>query len=94
MKDSLFCWAKKMSHRWHTVAIDKVLCFFEYSDREARGIECSAWSDIIFGDQYHPLQEAFIDHQDLFNTMFYWQDKFEVRVFRRTWPGFNTDKGV
>jgi ubiquinone/menaquinone biosynthesis C-methylase UbiE len=81
MKDVLFSWAGLMNHRWHTVAVENTLFFFEYTKRQQQGINNSGWSDIIFGDTYHPLQEAFINHQDLFHTMFYWQNDFKIIAY-------------
>lgn len=79
-KDMLFAWAKDM-HKWHVVAIDENLCFFEYSQRQLEGIRSSAWRDIIYSRWYHPLQEVFYENLDLFNVMFTWFDKFSVYVF-------------
>jgi SAM-dependent methyltransferase len=80
-KDALFAWAKNM-HKWHVVSISNILCFFEYSPRQLEGIRSSAWRDIIFNKWYHPLQEAFYNNQDMFNTMLLWENKFSVFVFR------------
>ena len=81
-KDGLFAWAEGIRHRWHVIAIDSTIVFFEYSDRQKKGIRSSAWLNLIFADQHHPLQEAFYDNQDFFNTMFTWADSFRVFVFR------------
>jgi SAM-dependent methyltransferase len=81
LKDALFCWAKGM-HQWHLMSIAGRLFFFEYSERQLRGIGSSAWHDVIFGCSYHPLQESFNANQDLFNVMFEWKDSFDVSVFR------------
>ena len=83
MKDALFCQAADMSHRWHTVAQGSSSYFFEYTGRQQRGIESTAWSDTIWAEFHHPLQEAFADSQDLFNTMFLWQGGFTVAVVAR-----------
>jgi ubiquinone/menaquinone biosynthesis C-methylase UbiE len=80
-KDSLFAWANGM-HRWHVISISNILCFFEYSPRQLEGIRSSAWRDIIFSRWYHPLQEAFYNNQDVFNTMLLWENPFSVFVFR------------
>ncbi|MCI0621947.1 MAG: methyltransferase domain-containing protein [Acidobacteria bacterium] len=80
LKDALFCWAKGM-HRWHLMSIADHLFFFEYSERQLRGIGGNAWHDVIFGCSYHPLQESFNANQDLFNVMFEWKDSFDVSVF-------------
>jgi SAM-dependent methyltransferase len=82
-KDILFCQAEEMHHRWHTVGFENHLFFFEYSAREAAGIGSKAWHAMMWGPFYHPLQDAFINNQHLFNTIFEWNDKFEVHVFRR-----------
>ena len=79
-KDALFSWAANM-HKWHLIAIGNTLCFFEYSERQLRGIESSAWRDIIFDKWHHPLQEAFFNNQDVFNVMFHWSGEFTVYVF-------------
>lgn len=80
-KDALFAWAKNM-HKWHVVAIQHKLCFFEYSPRQLEGIRSLAWRNIIFSKWHHPLQEAFYNNQDIFNVMFTWHDSFDVFVFR------------
>ena len=80
-KDALFAWAKNM-HKWHVTAIAHNLCFFEYSERQVEGIRSTAWRDIIFSKWQHPLQDAFYQNQDIFNTMLVWQDAFSVFVFR------------
>jgi Methyltransferase domain len=79
-KDMLFAWARGVQ-KWHVVAIGPHLCFFEYSERQLDGIKSTAWRDLIMGEHYHPLQDAFAANQDLFNVMFSWQDKFSVFVF-------------
>jgi ubiquinone/menaquinone biosynthesis C-methylase UbiE len=81
-KDGLFAWSEGISHRWHVVAVGSTIVFFEYSDRQKKGIRSSAWLNLIFADQHHPLQEAFYNNQDFFNTMFTWVDFFRVFVFR------------
>lgn len=81
MKDALFSWAYGM-HRWHTVVINKELHFFEYTERQSKGIQSPIWREIILGKNYHPLQEVFYDNQDLFNTMFQWMDSFDCIVHR------------
>jgi len=80
MKDALFCQAAGMSHRWHTIAQRDTLYFFEYSERQKHGIRTSAWSDVIWSPFHHPLQDAFVDNQDLFNTMLLWEGSFSVVV--------------
>ncbi len=80
-KDSLFGWAAGM-HKWYVVAIGRSICFFEYSPRQLEGIRSSVFKDIIFGNWYHPLQEAFYENQDIFNTMFNWVGRFTVFVLR------------
>ena len=80
MKDVLSCQAEIMHHRWHTVARGNTLFFFEYSQRQLEGIRSSAWNDLIWSEHYHPLQDAFVDNQDLFNTMFLWSDRFDLQV--------------
>lgn len=80
MKDVLFCQAGIMNHRWHTVAAGDALFFFEYTPRELEGIRSSSWYDMIWSRYYHPIHDAFIENQDVFNTMFLWSDKFNVQV--------------
>lgn len=80
-KDMLFAWAEEM-HKWHVVAISDILAFFEYSPRQEVGIRSTVWRDIIFHRHYHPLQAAFYENQDIFNTMLCWSDHFKVVVFR------------
>lgn len=79
-KDSLFAWARDM-HKWHVVAIDRNLCFFEYSERQLDGVRSHVWRDLIHGRWAHPLQDVFFDNQDIFNVMFSWTDHFKVFVF-------------
>jgi len=83
MKDALFCQAEGMSHRWHTIAQKNTLFFFEYSKRQAEGVRSTAWKDEIWSDYHHPLQDVFLNNQDLFNTMFYWEDSFEIVVIEQ-----------
>lgn len=86
MKDCLFSWAEDM-HRWHTIGVGNTLLFFEYSPRQAKGIRCDAWRKMILEDrEYHPLQDAFWDNQDIFNTMFSWRNSFTVLAFRQPEP--------
>jgi len=80
-KDVLFCWARESCHKWYAVAIENTLVFFEYNRRQTVGICSEAWKALIFSSHYHPLQEAFYNNQDIFNTMFMWYDSFRVYVF-------------
>jgi len=80
-KDTLFAWAKNIQ-KWHVVAIERKLCFFEYSERQLEGIGSSVWQDLIMSEWHSPLQEAFYQNQDLFNVMFTWDDQFAVYLFR------------
>lgn len=80
-KDMLFAWAEGM-HKWHILSASDRLIFIEYSQRQKEGIRSSVWRDIILGPTYHPLQSAFYENQDLFNTMFSWTDRFKVVVIR------------
>lgn len=79
MKDALFSWADGM-HKWHTTQIANRLLFMEYDARRLAGIRSSAFRDLIFGRVFHPLQTAFNENPDLFNTFFSWKDRFEVTV--------------
>jgi len=69
-----------MHHRWHTLATGKSLFFFEYTPDSAKGIRDSCWTELIWSPIHHPLQDAFVRNQDLFNTMFLWSDQFDVYV--------------
>ena len=80
MKDMLFCQAAHMNHHWHTIAAGTTLFFFEYTSRQLEGIRSSVWHDLIWSSFYHPLQDVFVENQDLFNTMFLWSNKFDVQV--------------
>ena len=80
-KDVLFAWARNLQ-KWHVVAIASNLCFFEYSDRQLGGINSGAWRELIFDKWQYPLQDAFLDNQDVFNVMFQWTDRFSVFVFQ------------
>jgi len=79
-KDILFAWANYTKHKWHVVAINKTLFFLEYTEKQRKGINSSAWDRLIHGDAYHPIQEAYFNNQDLFNVMFLWDDRFECVV--------------
>jgi len=79
-KDLLFAWSAHMRHKWHVVAINNALHFFEYTERQKKGIGSPAWDQLIHGPAYHPMQEAFFRNQDLFNVMFLWKDRFECFV--------------
>lgn len=83
MKDALFCQAQQMHHRWHTIASGTTLFFFEYTTNQQQGIRSTSWSDLIWSRWHHPLQDAFVDNQDCFNTMFLWSDSFQVYVVDR-----------
>ena len=89
MKDALFSWAYGM-HKWHTVAINNELHFFEYTERQARGIQSIIWEEMILGPTYHKMQDIFFDNQDLFNTMFNWKDEFICVVHRLNKSGRRT----
>lgn len=79
-KDILFAWAAGM-HRWRVVSSGQTLVFLEYSKRRAEGIRSSAWSDLILSRWHHPLQDAFLNNPDIFNTVFGWEEGFSVFVF-------------
>lgn len=79
-KDILFSWTEEM-HKWHVVSIDNKLIFFEYNHHQRKGIESSAWRDIVHSEYEHPLRAAFLSHLDLFNVMFEWEESFECIVY-------------
>ena len=79
-KDLLYGWALYANHKWHVVAINRTLYFFEYTERQRRGLAGSAWKQLLYGPAYHPIQEAYWRSQDLFNTMFLWDDRFDCVV--------------
>ena len=81
-KDVLFGWAKGGYHKWHVTAIDNMLIFLEYDERQREGCRSSAWSDLIASPYYSPIREMFQNNQDVFNTMFMWHDSFCLFVFR------------
>lgn len=80
MKDVLFCHAELMHHRWHTIVAGNTIFFFEYNDRQLKGIRSSAWKDLIWSKYSNRLQDALVDNIDIFNTMFLWDDKFDIQV--------------
>ncbi|MBN1104244.1 MAG: class I SAM-dependent methyltransferase [Deltaproteobacteria bacterium] len=80
-KDMLFSWADEM-HRWHIVAIDKKMVFFEYSRRQRQGIGSDVWRNAIFAKSHHPMQDAYYNNPDIFNVMFNWSGGFECIVYR------------
>jgi SAM-dependent methyltransferase len=82
MKDVLFSWAKGR-HKWHLLSQGNHLFFFEYTNRQLKGIKSPAWHQLIFSTIYHPLQEAFNNNQDLFNVMFEWENQFDVTVIKK-----------
>lgn len=79
-KDMLFSWAKGM-HKWHVVSISNKLIFFEYSERQAVGVQSKAWYEAIFSPYYHPLQDLYYNNPDIFNVMFSWSGRFECLVY-------------
>jgi Methyltransferase domain len=79
-EDILFAWAADR-HKWHVVGIGRALCFFEYTERQLRGIGSTAWEDVIMGQRYHPLQQAYFENRDIFDVMFPWRESFAVYVF-------------
>ncbi|PWT80820.1 MAG: hypothetical protein C5B57_11625 [Blastocatellia bacterium] len=81
-KSTLFSWAKGLM-KWHAVAIDRHLCFFEYSERQLEGVRSSVWHDLIMSRWYEPIQALFYNNQDVFNVMFCWTGSFSVFVFAR-----------
>jgi SAM-dependent methyltransferase len=83
MKDVLFNWADFIHHRWYLEKINKNLVFFEYDQPLKNGINSPAWWDMIFGPVYHPMQDVFNEHQNIFNVLFEWVDSFEVFVFKQ-----------
>jgi SAM-dependent methyltransferase len=80
-KDMLFAWGRNVQ-QWHLVAIERTLCFFEYSERQLDGVRSTLWRDYIFSRRHHPLQDVFYHNQDVFNVMFSWTDSFSIVVFR------------
>ena len=84
--DLLFGWARKVKHKWHVVAINDTLVFFEYTERQREGIASSVWFDLVRGRAYHPLQDAYYSNLDLFNVMFYWTEQFNCVVYRLNPP--------
>jgi ubiquinone/menaquinone biosynthesis C-methylase UbiE len=79
-KDMLFAWAKGR-HKWHVVAINEYLCFFEYSPRQLEGIKSQVWREDIFSSRSSPIKEIFFKNLDIFNVMFPWVDNFRVLLF-------------
>jgi SAM-dependent methyltransferase len=82
-KVTLFSWGSGLLLKWYAIGIHQHLCFFEYTDRELEGIRSPIWRDLIMSRWYEPLQAAFYDNQDIFNTMFSWTGSFSVSVFGR-----------
>ncbi|MDT5271660.1 MAG: hypothetical protein QOH49_3846 [Acidobacteriota bacterium] len=80
-EDILFAWAAGR-HKWHVVGIGPTLCFFEYTERQLKGIGSTAWEEVITGRRYHPLQRAYFENRDIFDVMFPWVRSFAVYVFR------------
>lgn len=79
MKDALFCWSSGM-HKWHTIYKNNTLFFIEYTEEELKGIKSTAWLYAIYSPFKNPIQDAFYDNQNIFNTMFIWKDGFKVFV--------------
>lgn len=82
MKDALFSWAKGR-HKWQILLQGNTLFFFEYTERQKEGINSDAWERLIFSTLYSPLQKAFRDNHDIFNTMFEWEDTFDIVVVKK-----------
>ena len=80
--DMLFSWALTVNHKWHVVAINNILLFFEYSARQQKGIQFPIWRILIQSAEDHPLQEAYYNNLDLFNVMFAWKGSFDYEVYR------------
>jgi SAM-dependent methyltransferase len=81
VKDLLFAWARG-NQKWHVVSIGRILCFFEYSERQLDGIKSTVWRDLVLSRRRNPIQEVFYRNQDAFNAMFAWTDSFSVFVFK------------
>jgi SAM-dependent methyltransferase len=79
---ALFSWAKGLM-KWHAVAMDNNICFFEYTDRQLEGVRSSIWRDLIMSPSYEPVQSVFYENMDIFNVMFPWTGSFSVFVFGR-----------
>ena len=79
MKDALFCWSSGM-HKWHTIYKNNTLFFIEYTEEELKGIKSTAWLYAIYSPFKNPIQDAFYENQNIFNTMFIWKDSFKVLV--------------
>jgi SAM-dependent methyltransferase len=86
MKDALFSWAKDLGHKWYLVGFGNRLVFFEYDRRRVEGVRSTIWERTVLGDYYHPNQDLFYPNQDLFNTIFEWQERFDITVFRLAQP--------
>ncbi len=80
MTDALFSWAAER-HKWIVQSIDHCLVFFEYDERRAAGVRQSHWLDIIFSQEYHPLQDLFLDNLDIFYCMICWHRGLRVNVY-------------
>ena len=80
-KDMLFAWARDLQ-KWHVVAIESNLCFFEYSERQLDGVRSPLWRDHIRSKWCNPWQEVFYNNQDVFNVLFPWEHQFSVFMFR------------
>jgi SAM-dependent methyltransferase len=80
--DMLFSCASTSNHKWHIVAINNNLLFFEYSARQQKGIQSPIWRVLIQSAEDHPLQEAYYNNRDLFNVMFSWENKFIYEVYK------------
>lgn len=80
-KDTLFSWTQKM-HKWHAVAINQTLLFFEYTEQQKQGVKSSWWREKVLGRVYHPLQDLYYNNPEIFNVMFNWSDRFECVVYR------------
>ncbi len=83
IKDVLFNWAEYIHHSWHVERINRNLIFFEYDYRLKKGINSSAFWNLIFGPVYHPMQDVFNHNQDIFNIIFEWIEGFDVIVFKQ-----------
>lgn len=79
--DVLFAWAGEM-HKWHVCAKGHNLVFFEYSERELKGVRSEYWRDAVLSKRHHPLQDVFYGNLEVFEVMFSWTGGFTCHVFK------------
>ena len=81
--DILRCQAAGSLHRWQVQAIGRVLVFMAYDSRHQQGVKSQAFEELLSTRFNSPALRALHDNQDVFNTMFLWENDFDVIVIEQ-----------